>query len=72
MDRFTIDYFRILGISLELAEVNAGSEESLQMQKRLKSMNYTIRVRLHCKRNFPLNIPIELFETTESWHLVYL
>lgn len=45
MDRFTIDYFRILDISLELAEVNAegggggrGIEGSLQMQTKLNSL----------------------------------
>lgn len=64
MDRFTIDYFRILDISLELAEVNAegGGKgnwgESSNANEVKLFMNDTIRMSLHCKRNFPLNIPI--------------
>lgn len=63
MDRFTIDYFRILDISLELAEVNAEGGggnwgESSNANEVKLFMNDTIRMSLHCKRNFPLNIPI--------------
>lgn len=66
MDRFTIDYFRILDISLELAEVNAEGggggkgnwRESSNANEVKLFMNDTIRMSLHCKRNFPLNIPI--------------